>query len=163
MAIETICLAFKRRQGKIKKNFKGTFQEIVVFFTISLKSKKNLTERKIVCSGRKDAFCPLTGIFIHTCAEDGAKFVVFRSEKPNVGYEWILFPHFHVQFCFPHGIQKVYRAGQFVCKHPEVGPFFSALVQKKKTHFLFRHWSEKENPFSVFDQKSWSGPKSFFN
>src|SRR5690348_3461529 len=111
MAIATICLAFKR---KIKKNFKGTFQEIVVFFTISLKSKKNLTERKIVCSGRKEAFCPITGIFIHTCAEDGAKFVVFRSEKPNVGHEWILFPHFHFQFCFPRTIHKVYR-GWTIC------------------------------------------------
>src|SRR5689334_3576026 len=111
MAIATICLAFKR---KIKKNFKGTFQEIVVFFTISLKSKKNLTERKIVCSGRKEAFCTITAIFIHTCAENGAKFVVFRTENPNVGHEWILFPHFHFQFCFPRTIQKVYR-GWTIC------------------------------------------------
>ena len=93
---------------------KGAFQEIVVFFTISLKPKKNLTERKIVCSGRKEAFCPITGIFIHTCAEDGAKFVVFRSEKPNVGHEWILFPHIQFHFCILHRIQKVYR-GWTIC------------------------------------------------
>src|SRR5690348_8039719 len=144
MAIATICLAFKR---KIKKNFKGTFQEIVVFFTISLKSKKNLTERKIVCSGRKEAFCPITGIFIHTCAEDGAKFVVFRTENPNVGHEWILFPHIHFNSVFRAQFKKCIEAGQFVCKHPEVCKIFSALGLKKKTHFLFRHWQKKKTHF----------------
>src|SRR5689334_21327866 len=99
MALAAKSLAIKKKWEN-KKKFKGAFQEIVVFFRNSLKSKKNLTERKIVCSGRKDAFCPLTGIFIHTCAEDGSKFVVFRSEIPNVGHEWILFPHFHFHFCF---------------------------------------------------------------
>ena len=107
--------SFQKKTRKNKKKFQRDLSgDSRFFFTISLKSKKNLTERKIVCSGRKQAFCPITGIFIHTCAEDGAKFVVFRTENPNVGHEWILFPHFHFQFCFPRTIQKVYR-GWTIC------------------------------------------------
>src|SRR5690349_20491333 len=91
-------------------------------------------ERSLLFFAQKNQMSDTNGFFFHTFIFNS----VFRTE-----------------------FKKCIEAGQFVCKHPEVGQFFSALVQKKKTHFLFRYF-RKRKPIVSFRSEIVVRTEKFF-